>query len=173
VSLRLGGLVATRIERGEPSARAALQALLERCADYMTLEDGAAPGPAAAADLIEALPPDRTHEHKYLLALAPAVGEPLVAVVDVVRDFPDARDWFVGLVLIDPAARRRGLGAALMADLEDWMRSQGAAASYLAVLERNPDAQRFWTRQGYQVIDRRVRVTGNREDPVFRMRKAL
>jgi GNAT superfamily N-acetyltransferase len=173
VSLRLGGLLATRIERNEPRARAALQALLERCADYMTLEDGAPPGPNAAADLIEALPPDRTHEHKHLLVLAPGAGEPLVAVIDVVRDFPGERDWFVGLVLIDPAERGRGLGAALMADLEEWLRSQGALASYLAVLERNPDAQRFWTRQGYQLIDRRVRVTGTREDPVFRMRKAL
>lgn len=173
MSLRLGGLVATRIQRGEPGARAALQALLERCADYMTLEDGAPPGPSAAADLIEALPPDRTHEDKHLLALAPAAGEPLVAVIDVVRDFPGERDWFVGLVLIDPAARGRGLGAAVMADLEEWLRGQGATASYLAVLERNPDAQRFWTRQGYQLIDRRVRVTGTREDPVFRMRKAL
>ena len=173
MSLRLGGLLATRIERGDARARAALQDLLERCADYMTLEDGAPPGPGAAADLIDALPPDRTHQHKHLLGLARAAGEPLSAVIDVVRDFPDERDWFVGLVLIDPAERGRGLGAAVMADLEDWLRRQGALASYLAVLERNPDAQRFWTRQGYQVLDRRVRVTGTRQDPVFRMRKPL
>ena len=32
------------------------------------------------------------------------------------------------------------------------LRSHGAVASYLGVLERNPDAQRFWTRQGYQVF---------------------
>ncbi|HEU5059915.1 MAG TPA: GNAT family N-acetyltransferase [Kofleriaceae bacterium] len=173
MSLRLGGLVARRIERGDESARAGLQDLLERCADYMTLEDGAPPGPAAASDLIDALPPDRTHEHKHLLGLARAPGAALCAVIDVVRDFPDERDWFVGLVLIDPAERGRGLGAAIMADLEDWLRQQGAVASYLAVLERNPDAQRFWSRQGYQLIDRRVRVTGTREDPVFRMVKPL
>ena len=173
VDLVLGGLVASRIERGDPHARAALQDLLERCADYVTLEDGAPPGPRAASHLIEALPPERTHEQKHLFALARAAGQPLCAVIDVVRDFPGERDWFVGLVLIEPAERGRGLGAALMADLEAWLRSQGAVACYLAVLERNPDAQRFWTRQGYQLLDRRVRVTGTREDPVFRMVKPL
>ncbi len=173
MSLRLGGLVATRIERGDEAGRAALQALLERCADYMTLEDGAPARPQAASDLLEALPPGRRHEQKHVLGLARAAGESLVAVIDVVRDFPDEKDWFVGLVLIDPPERGRGIGAAVMRDLEGWFRGQGGVASYLAVLERNPDAQRFWIRQGYQLIDRRVRVTGAREDPVFRMRKPL
>ena len=173
MSLRLGGLVATRIERGDESGRAALQDLLERCADYMTLEDGAPARPEAASDLLEALPPGRSHEQKLVLGLARGDGGPLVAVIDVVRDFPDAKDWFVGLVLIDPAERGRGIGAAVMGDLEAWFRQEGAVASYLAVLERNPDAQGFWIRQGYQLLDRRVRVTGTREDPVFRMRKQL
>ncbi len=173
MTLELGGLRATRIARGDGPARAWLQDLLERCADYMTLEDGAPPGPQAAADLLDALPPGRAHEHKHVLGLARAAGPPLVAVIDAVRGFPEPGDWFVGLVLIDPAERGRGLGAAIMADLEGWFRRQGAACAYLAVLERNPDAQRFWFRQGYQLLDRRVRMGAGREDPVFRMKKVL
>jgi GNAT superfamily N-acetyltransferase len=173
VSPRLGGLVAARIAPGDPRARAALQDLLERCADYVTLEDGAPPRPEAAAELLAALPPGRAANDKHVLGLARAADGPLVAVIDAVRGYPGEADWFVGLVLVDPAERGRGLGAAIMADLEDWLRGQGATASYLAVLERNPDAHRFWRRVGYQVLDRRVRVAGLREDPVFRMRKAL
>jgi len=173
VTLELGGLRATRIERGDGPGRAALQDLLERCADYMKLEDGAPARPEAAADLLDALPPGRAHEHKHVLGLARAAGAPLVAVIDAVRGFPEPSDWFVGLVLIAPAERRRGLGAAIIADLEDWFRRHGAAAAYLAVLERNPEAQRFWIRLGYQLLDRRVRVTREREDPVFRMKKLL
>jgi GNAT superfamily N-acetyltransferase len=173
VTLQLGGLLATRIARGDGPARDALQDLLERCSDYMTLEDGAPARPEAAADLLDALPPGRAQEHKHVLGLTRAAGAPLVAVIDAVRGFPEPRDWFVGLVLVAPAERRRGLGASIMADLEDWFRRQGAACAYLAVLERNPDAQRFWIRQGYQLLDRRVRVSGDREDPVFRMKKLL
>jgi GNAT superfamily N-acetyltransferase len=139
----------------------------------MTLEDGAPARPEAAADLLDALPPGRAHEDKHLLGLARAAGGPLVAVVDAVRGFPEPGDWFVGLVLLDPGERRRGLGASIMADLEAWFRRQGAACAYLAVLERNPDAQRFWIRQGYQLLDRRVRVSGERQDPVYRMKKLL
>lgn len=173
MTFALGGLVATRIARDDRSGCAALQDLLERCADYMTLEDGAPARPEAAAELLDALPPGRRHEHKHLLGLARAASRRLVAVIDVVQDFPDDSDWFVGLVLIDPDERGRGLGAAIMADLESWLRAQGAACAYLAVLERNPDARRFWSRQGYQLLDRRVRVTAGREDPVFRMKKLL
>lgn len=169
----LGGLVATRIAPGDEPGRAALQDLLERCADYMTLEDGVPPRPSAAAELIAALPPGRSQQHKHVLGLARAAGEPFIAVIDAVRGFPDEGDWFVGLVLVDPAERGRGRGAAIMADLEDWFRRERGVASYLAVLERNPAAQRFWLRQGYVQLDRRVRVTGSREDPVFRMKKAL
>jgi len=164
--VKLGGLEARVLERAD---LAALQDLLERCADFVTLDEGAAPGPGAAEEALDAVPPGFAREDQMVFGLGDAR---LVGMIGVLRGYPSVGEWWIGTFMLDPAARGRGLGAAVMADFEAWLREQGCAAVYLAVLERNPDAQRFWERVGYQELDRRVRK-GARPDPCVRMVRRL
>ena len=161
------------LDAGDRSACAALQDLLERCADYLELDEGAPPGPGAARELLDAGPPGVSRDHKFVHGWARTVGEPLVAVTDTIAGYPDQDSWFLGLLLVDPAWRRRGVGAAILRQIEAMARAAGAVQLYLAVLERNPDGQQFWQRQGFAVVDRVRRLDPGRPDPVFRMVKPL
>jgi GNAT superfamily N-acetyltransferase len=59
-------------------------------------------------------------------------------------------DW-VGFrgIEVDPAARRRGLGLAVMAALLDWGASAGATTAYLQVLDGNDPALALYARLGF------------------------
>lgn len=67
----------------------------------------------------------------------------------------------MGLV-VDHAARSRGIGAALLAAGEGWAREHGYRSMEVASRESRADAHRFYEREGYE----RYKVS-------FRFRKAL
>ncbi len=50
---------------------------------------------------------------------------------------------------VSPAARRQGIGSAVMGELLRWARGQGASASYLQVRAANPAALRLYDALGY------------------------
>jgi hypothetical protein len=66
-----------------------VQALLERCADYLELVAGLPPSPELAHDLFTLLPPGKGKEDKLLLGIFAAPGE-LVGLLDAVRNYPTA-----------------------------------------------------------------------------------
>lgn len=55
---------------------------------------------------------------------------------------------YVTDIVVDPAARRQGIGRALFAALRGWMRERGADHLRLQVLDRNPASQAFWREMG-------------------------
>jgi ribosomal protein S18 acetylase RimI-like enzyme len=58
---------------------------------------------------------------------------------------------WAGVTSVDvaPAARRRGVGSAVMGALLGWAREQGAVSSYLQVRAGNPAALRLYDALGY------------------------
>jgi GNAT superfamily N-acetyltransferase len=142
-----------------------LQDLLVRCSDFIELGTGGPPHPEDAADLLSATPPDRSRKDKLVLGLwltddaagdSAATGDELAGVLDIVRGYPEESAWFLGLLLLTPELRGRGLGERIYRRVEEWVREQGAATIHLGVLERNPDARRFWERLGYEYRDTRT-----------------
>lgn len=170
IDLELGGLAARAL--GEPDLPA-LQDLLERCADFVTLDEGEPPGPGAAAEALAALPPGHSAADQFLFGLRHPGEARLVGMIGLLRGYPTRGEWWIGTFMLEPAARGHGLGAAIIADLDGWLRAGGCARVYLAVLERNPDALRFWQRVGYQELDRRPRKGGKQPDPCVRMMRSL
>ncbi len=63
-------------------------------------------------------------------------------------------------LFVDPAARRRGVGAALADAATRWARAQGARRLEVRVAARNASGQAFWRAQGYgdlmDVLQRRL-----------------
>ena len=59
-------------------------------------------------------------------------------------------DW-AGVTSVDvaPAARRQGIGSAVMGELLRWAQAQGASSSYLQVRAMNPGALRLYDALGY------------------------
>ena len=143
----LDGFELRRLERADVTA---LQDLFERCADHFVLHDGEPPGPDAAEIEFDDIPPGRTLADKHLHGLV-AVDESdrLVAVLESVTGFPDDETWFLGLLLVDPAARGSGIGAAMLMWFETMAAASGYAAVRLAVIRPNVAGRRFWERHGY------------------------
>ena len=69
------------------------------------------------------------------------------------------RGW-VYYLAVDPAARRRGLGRAMMAACEDWIRDHGIPKIQLMVRTSNRAVIAFYERLGY--ADAEVIVLGRR-----------
>lgn len=150
----------------------ALRALVERCHAFMTLVYGAVE-PDSAEQILEGLPPDKTLEDKFVFGLYAEGNQRLLALLDVVRGFPEPDEWIIGMLLVDPDHRRAGLGARLIAAFEQWARGQGAAGLRLVVQEQNPDALRFWQRQGYEVTGLTLQETPRRKNIIQLMHKPL
>jgi GNAT superfamily N-acetyltransferase len=162
------------IPRQPPAARAPLQALLERCADFVELVELHPVRPDQAERLLDELAPGRSPNDKHVLGYHVDGTDQLVGVADVTRGYPGEGDWWVALLLFDPAWCGRGLGERAIAQLHDWFRREGATASWLIVQEQNPGALRFWQRAGYAIVDQGAQVVeGGRVNRVWRLRAAL
>lgn len=145
-----------------------LQGFLDRCSEYFELVTGQPPGPREAADLLRALPRGKTRDDKFVLGLFDAPGH-LIGVLDVIRDFPRPREWFLGLLMFEPTLRGKKLGDRVFRRLEDWIRAHGGTAIHLVVEEVNPGALRFWQRMGFVVQGMGKRVLKGRESVFLRM----
>jgi GNAT superfamily N-acetyltransferase len=151
----------------------ALQVLHERCHVFLKLVYGHEPGPDAAAQLLAELPEGKGLEDKFLFGLYPPTPGPMAGVLEVIRDFPERGEWFIGFLMMEPGLRNAGLGSRFVNALEGWVRGQHATGLRLIVQEQNPGALRFWQRHGYAVVGTAQQRAHGRENTVMRMRKAL
>ncbi len=149
-----------------------LQAFYDRCRDYFELVTGQPPSPTEAADLLAALPKGKTRDDKFVIGLFDAPGH-LVGVLDVIRDFPKPREWYLGLLLFEPTLRGQKLGDRVYHRLEEWVAAQGGSAVHLIVEEVNPRALRFWQRMGFEVRGMGKRTLRGTESVFIRMTREL
>jgi GNAT superfamily N-acetyltransferase len=151
----------------------ALQELHERCHVFLELIYGHPPEPDSAARLLAELPEGRSAEDKFLFGLYPEGVQPMVGALESIRGFPEAGEWFIGFLVLDPVYRNSGLGTRFVQCFEAWVRGQGGTGLRLIVSEQNTGALRFWEHQGYAVTGKAQHRAYGREHTVVRMRKAL
>lgn len=121
--------------------------LATRAADYVTLEVGHAPNMDFVDSFFTAAPPGLSESD--LLHFAIMDGNAMLGMMCIAHgyEFPD--DWWIGLVLLDPAFRGRGIGRAVVHLIKERASEQGIASLKLSVLEANPRAMHFWIREGF------------------------
>ncbi|MEV5845879.1 GNAT family N-acetyltransferase [Streptomyces sp. NPDC051985] len=99
---------------------------------------------------------DELADEDVEVLLARAEGR-LVGVVVTLARHPDPADpdpW-IGLLMVDAGAQRRGYGRRIAEGVEERFRAAGRDAVRLAVLEDNPEGLAFWRALGYTVIGHR------------------
>jgi 4a-hydroxytetrahydrobiopterin dehydratase len=153
VLFSVGGLRAVRLRDVDA---AWLQELLVRCADYFEMAQGEAPNEGTAARELADRPPGGKDEDSFTIGLADA-GR-LVGVASAFRHCRGPREWYLGLMVLDPDFRGDGLGAAFYGALENWAVGMGADKIMLAVLEVNARGAKFWQAQGFTVIRRHLEM---------------
>lgn len=125
----------------------AVAGLYSRAEDYWLLADRRAPDRHKAAEFFTDGPPGCDPAASHRLGLFQ--DGTLIGVAELSFGFPLPADAYLGLMLLDPAARGRGLGPALLAEVEDRARAASAPRLYLAVLAANPRGRAFWLRHGF------------------------
>jgi GNAT superfamily N-acetyltransferase len=153
--------------------RPAAQALLVRCSDYYQLVEGHSAPENAVDELYTDVAPGKTLDDKLLLGVWTTAGV-LVGVLDAMRDYPAAGEWFIGLMLIDPPWRGQGVGAQVYRAFAAWAKGGGARVLGLGVVEANVKALRFWQQMGFETARRTPpRPFGNKTHIVIMLRQTL
>ena len=102
------------------------------------------------------------------------IDERLSGIADLFFGFPSKSDAYVGLMLLGPWARNKGLGQDFLRHIESVARSKKSEKLYLAVMKTNPKGRAFWEREGFSTTGLSGVVTmGSRQQELHRLVKAL
>ncbi|MFJ4031757.1 GNAT family N-acetyltransferase [Streptomyces griseoluteus] len=126
-----------------PADEAALLRVFEECEDWFTAATGLPSAPGDVQSLYYALPEGADPGDKVLL-LVERGGE-VAGLVDAVRDWPEPGAVAVGLFLLAPWARGRGLGRAVAETLLE----RGASRVTATVPAGWKAGERFLGRLGF------------------------
>ena len=137
-----------------------LQELYEKCADYNYLMEGQPPSPTAALDEFTAIPEGRSLHDKYMLGIFAPRGR-LIGLLEGMRNYPEARSLWVGLIMLDPTYRRQGLLVPLLAEFERYLAGQGIDYVMGSVVQANDKVLRLWRQMGFEVVRRVEREAEN------------
>ncbi|MEP7156965.1 MAG: GNAT family N-acetyltransferase [Betaproteobacteria bacterium] len=120
------------------------------------------------------LPPaDMTFSRRLHIGFVDGAGE-LIGVAGVLADFLCEGVWHIGLFVVATSLHGGGVSRKIHAQLEKWMKQEGAQWVRLGVIEGNTRGERFWERSGYSEVRRRLGVEmGNRVNTLRVMVKTL
>jgi len=135
----------------DPEDRGRVAALSAACPDYAAMVTGLPPAASDGDDFFDARPPGRTRESVLKLGVRDD-DDGLSAVLDLVMDYPAPGVWYVGLLLIHPGSRGRGMGRSLVTALGVYARAKGAESLRLGVVAGNAPGLAFWSRLGFAVV---------------------
>lgn len=146
-----------------------LQELCERCVDYYEIVEGRDPTENTGYEILTELPPNKLMKDKYVLGVYDNNAS-LISIIDIVKDYKVEREWALGLMLIDPLLRGKGLGRKLHNLLLEMIAEYKAESIRIGVVEENKNALIFWKNLGYKEIDRVTMELGNKENTVIVMK---
>jgi ribosomal protein S18 acetylase RimI-like enzyme len=125
-----------------------LQKLFEGSKDYSMLIEGRLPRPNDAQDLLRALPDGKSLKDKFVLGVYKE--NILAGAIDLIKDYPEQDIWFIGLLLLSPEYRNKGLGSKIYRKLREELIILGKTkAIRISVAEQNSNALNFWRKLGF------------------------
>ena len=101
-----------------------------------------------------ALPPRTTPEDKFYIGFF-REGK-LAAIMDLVFNYPDEKNAFIGLFMVDINLQGRGVGSAIMDGCLRFIGEQGCGKVSLAYAAGNPQSEAFWEKNGFAPTGREV-----------------
>ena len=132
----------------EEADGARVLACAERSSDYILLETGRVPDAIWVQGFFNDIPPGRTKDDILMFGVEQPDGC-LSGLLGMSPGYETATEWYIGLLLICEDERGVGLGHGVLQAVKALAKSAGAERLKLAVLTNNPDALRFWEREGF------------------------
>jgi len=124
---------------------------LERGNSLFFQYDGEEPSEESIRRDITALPPGKTSADKYFAGFYRE--EKLCAVLDLIYDYPEKGVAWIGFFMLETSLQGKGEGSRIVEALCDRLRADGSAAVRLAWYRDNPQASRFWQKNGFTPVD--------------------
>lgn len=138
------------------------------CNDFFQLTENRTPQKGDFIFNLEELPPDKSKEDKYVFGVFH--NSEIIAIVDMVRDFPEEKGWIIGLFLIHPAYREKGFGKELHGAVKLWVKKMGGEKLWIGVVEDNIKGYGFWRHIGYEEVKRTgPKLLGKKENVIIVM----
>lgn len=91
---------------------------------------------------MNALPPNKDMQDKYYIGYYD--GERLIAVMDLIMNYPDETTAFIGFFMTDVVIQNTGIGSEIIEDLCVCLAKIGISKVRLGWVKDNPQAEHFW-----------------------------
>lgn len=104
-------------------------------------------------DDMYALPPNKAMKDKYYLGFYKE--EVLVAVLDLILDFPEEKVAYIGFFMMKEEEQGKGIGSEIIRDCMDYLMILGYKKVRLAIDEGNPQSCEFWRKNLFQETGQR------------------
>ena len=99
-------------------------------------------------DDMKALPPRTTCDDKYYVGYFK--DGCLVAVMDLILNFPNKETAFIGFFMMNKAFQGKGLGTEIIEECANCLIKEGYQHIRLGFAKGNPQSEAFWTKNGFK-----------------------
>jgi len=130
-----------------------LQGLCEQCNDFFQICNGKNASKDEGKEYLDFLPPNKGFNDKFEIGIFDS--NRLVAFVAIVRNFNQNGKYALGILLLLPEYRGKGLGKEIVRNVENWVLSENGREIRVVVQGQNTKALKFWKKNGFEVYDER------------------
>ncbi len=123
--------------------------MLEACTDFFTFQDNKPVNDQAALELCNALPDGVDPDQKVILGIYTTQEHRLVGVFDLIKAYHNPESLSLGLMVLEPASRNKGIGPLAYKRLEEWALNEHMVRIRLGVISTNEKGLSFWKSVGY------------------------
>ena len=96
-----------------------------------------------------ALPPVKDCEYKFYIGFFQV--DCLIALMDLIADYPEAGTAFIGLFMTDTRCQNRGIGSQIIGECISAFQEMGFQKISIGVDKGNPQSNAFWKKNGFVV----------------------
>lgn len=96
---------------------------------------------------MKALPPRKEYKDKFYIGFFE--DETLVAVMDLILDYPQEKTAYIGFFMMNLDFQGRGVGSEIIGTCAAYLAEQEYQKLGLAIDKGNPQSDAFWTKNGF------------------------
>lgn len=126
-----------------------IQTIFEKCEDYLLLVNGYEVNQNTGRDEYFSMPPGKTEDDKIVIGIFDQKNE-IISYIDVVKNYPEEESYWIGLLLVDPLQRSKGVGERIISEFIKKVKTIGVSYIKLGVVEENEKAYKFWKKIGFE-----------------------
>lgn len=101
-------------------------------------------------DDMAALPPGKNYDDKFYVGFFE--DESLIAIMDLILDYPEKEIAFIGLFMTNIQYQHRGISSGIINEIAMYLKLLGYKKIRLGVDIGNPQSHAFWTRNNFKDI---------------------